>query len=279
LVTHRGGIVLHGDSKDMFYAYNKQPIVVIDCPRDMKPDSFPYSAIEKIADGVFLSTKYQSLMKVFKPPHIFVFAQFPPTVGSSTGTKGISSGFSSDRVANSTWNVGSGYAAQIESFRLSDPLRFSLTLPFTGTLPDITPIPVGSSKPILPDNTLTKYVSAVKDNIEMVKACSAIPSFVTVPSGQIVENVRKLVPGDSKTPLDIYPTSSNPLYPTPSFFVPTVINDLIDSYVPARCFDKDCCSQAAEFPCISRPYPYICGNCGLHFVRGLDGSRYCEKCD
>ncbi len=37
-----------------------------------------YSMAEKLKNGFYLSTKYESVMKVFRPPHVLFFSNFHP---------------------------------------------------------------------------------------------------------------------------------------------------------------------------------------------------------
>jgi len=51
------------------------PIVIVDVPRHGK---VCYRAIEKVKDGCFFNTKYESCMVRFNSPHILVFSNEPP---------------------------------------------------------------------------------------------------------------------------------------------------------------------------------------------------------
>jgi len=51
------------------------PIVIVDVPRH---GNVCYRAIEKIKDGCFFNTKYESSMVRFNSPHILVFSNEPP---------------------------------------------------------------------------------------------------------------------------------------------------------------------------------------------------------
>lgn len=70
---------------DMSYVYDMQKIVLIDLSRTSAPseernhalDSV-YSFIEMLKNGRIFSPKYESVTKVFKPPHVLVTANFPP---------------------------------------------------------------------------------------------------------------------------------------------------------------------------------------------------------
>lgn len=66
-----------GKAVDLAFAYSGQPIVVFDYVRDAK-DYVGYGIIEQLKNGILMSTKYESTMKRFKAPHVFVFANFAP---------------------------------------------------------------------------------------------------------------------------------------------------------------------------------------------------------
>lgn len=86
LVLMHEALVCNGSAKDMMFFIatklnktKKNPkIIVFDIPRAKNKDYLSYVGIEKIKDGCFLSTKYESSMVVYNPPHILVFANWPP---------------------------------------------------------------------------------------------------------------------------------------------------------------------------------------------------------
>jgi hypothetical protein len=51
--------------------------VIWDLPRSTK-GNISYATLECVKNGMVCNTKYETGMKVFNPPHIFVFANFPP---------------------------------------------------------------------------------------------------------------------------------------------------------------------------------------------------------
>lgn len=62
---------------DGAYIYNGEPIVIFDMPRSS--EKFNPSLMEQIKDGMVLSTKYESKMKIFPGNrHVFVFANCEP---------------------------------------------------------------------------------------------------------------------------------------------------------------------------------------------------------
>lgn len=79
LVLTKGATVLEGRLADMCYSYDKQPIVIFDISRAAAEHSdHLYSMAEKLKNGIFLSTKYDSMMKVFDPPHVIFFSNSAP---------------------------------------------------------------------------------------------------------------------------------------------------------------------------------------------------------
>ena len=51
--------------------------IIWDLPRSTK-GSISYSTLESVKNGMVCNTKYETGVKAFNPPHIFVFANFPP---------------------------------------------------------------------------------------------------------------------------------------------------------------------------------------------------------
>lgn len=75
LVLEHGAILLEGRVQDMAYAYNKEPIVVIDITRaQLENMKHLYAFAEKLKSGMIFSTKYEPESKIFKPPHVVFFA-------------------------------------------------------------------------------------------------------------------------------------------------------------------------------------------------------------
>lgn len=70
---------------DLAFAYDMQKIVLFDLARTTAPsedkahalDSL-YSFIEMLKNGRIFSSKYESVVKSFTPPHVMVVANFPP---------------------------------------------------------------------------------------------------------------------------------------------------------------------------------------------------------
>jgi len=76
-----------GKSVDLAYAYNGEGIVIFDYVRDSE-EYVGYGVIEQLKNGIAMSTKYESITKRFKIPHVIVMANFKPTAGK----------FSEDRI-------------------------------------------------------------------------------------------------------------------------------------------------------------------------------------
>lgn len=77
LVRQHNAYYATGKCQDMYYAYNKQPIVIFDIPRTHE-GHVNYTAIEDFKNGMVFSTKYESKAKVFKKPHVVIFSNFEP---------------------------------------------------------------------------------------------------------------------------------------------------------------------------------------------------------
>lgn len=67
-----------GRSGDIAYALKTETrIVIFDYPRE-KQDFVNYNIIEQIKNGAVFSSKYESNMLLFNPPHLLCFANFEP---------------------------------------------------------------------------------------------------------------------------------------------------------------------------------------------------------
>jgi len=90
LVLHHGAYVFGGKASDIMYAMNsKVKIAIFNITRE-KENFVSYDALETLKDGMCFSGKYESGMKVWNPPHVFVFANFPPKTSA---------------MSNDRWNV------------------------------------------------------------------------------------------------------------------------------------------------------------------------------
>lgn len=74
-------ICLSGKAADMKYAVmqmeRKPEIIIMDFSRSQE-EFISYQGIEEIKNGMFFNTKYESGMCIFNPPHVIIFANFPP---------------------------------------------------------------------------------------------------------------------------------------------------------------------------------------------------------
>lgn len=79
VARHSAIIFTHGKLVDLVHAYESQPVVVIDLARTQAEKiDHVYQLIESLKNGVMFSSKYDSCSKIFKPPHVIVFANFEP---------------------------------------------------------------------------------------------------------------------------------------------------------------------------------------------------------
>ena len=72
-----GYTITGGKTADIFYAYNFEPVVFFDWPRDAA-DRFPYAVAESFKNGYALSTKYETKRLRFAVPHVIILANFSP---------------------------------------------------------------------------------------------------------------------------------------------------------------------------------------------------------
>lgn len=54
-------------------------MIIVDIPRKNK-NKISYAAVECILDGMITNTKYETGTKVFNPPHLIVFSNYPPEI-------------------------------------------------------------------------------------------------------------------------------------------------------------------------------------------------------
>jgi len=88
LVDHHSAFYTNGGKAvDLTYAYDSEPVVVFDFVRDAQ-EYVGYGVIEQLKNGILFSPKYESGLKRFNVPHIFVFSNFRAAEGK----------FSSDRL-------------------------------------------------------------------------------------------------------------------------------------------------------------------------------------
>lgn len=83
LMCNNGFLVLsNAKSADIAYVWNGQH-VIFDYSRSQQ-EVINYSVIEDIKNGRIFSPKYESGIKLFSKPHIFVFANFEPDLSKMT---------------------------------------------------------------------------------------------------------------------------------------------------------------------------------------------------
>jgi hypothetical protein len=75
--------------------------VIWDLPRINK-SCISYSALESIKNGLVCNTKYETGVKTFNPPHIFVFANFEPELENLSSDRWNIREITSDALANPT---------------------------------------------------------------------------------------------------------------------------------------------------------------------------------
>lgn len=79
LYVHFGACVVgNGALKDIAHSISINPTLVVFNITRSNEDHINYGAIEACKDGLLFSPKYESHMKVFNSPHIFVFSNFRP---------------------------------------------------------------------------------------------------------------------------------------------------------------------------------------------------------
>ena len=66
-----------GKTADIAYAYNYEKIVLFDYTRDHE-EYVNYGVLEMFKDGMVVSSKYESTLKMTNPPHVIVFSNFEP---------------------------------------------------------------------------------------------------------------------------------------------------------------------------------------------------------
>lgn len=71
--------ITSGKVQDILYAYNDEPIIIIDLARTQADNvDHIYSCIEMFKNGMYLSTKYETRQRIFNIPHIIIMANFKP---------------------------------------------------------------------------------------------------------------------------------------------------------------------------------------------------------
>lgn len=82
IVSKYNAVYVSGACKDVFYLIsewkNKDNMIVIFDFARIHENYQRYTSMEKVKDGIFCSTKYESKMCVFDSPHVICFANWPP---------------------------------------------------------------------------------------------------------------------------------------------------------------------------------------------------------
>lgn len=80
LVLTRDATYVLGKKADIYYAINNNiNILLIDIPRTIEGKiDYLYEILESVKNGMIFSGKYESKTKIFNPPHVIVFSNFPP---------------------------------------------------------------------------------------------------------------------------------------------------------------------------------------------------------
>jgi len=86
-----GAICLEGKKNDILYcaAENDAPIYIYDIPRSHNANFISYESIEKIKNGFYMSSKYESKCIIRPKPHVFVFANEPPDTSKLSGDRWV----------------------------------------------------------------------------------------------------------------------------------------------------------------------------------------------
>ncbi len=72
-------LLLPGKKADMAYALiSNKRIYFLDCPRSKQGDFIQYDFLEEVKNGLVFSSKYESELKSFAPPHVVVFMNERP---------------------------------------------------------------------------------------------------------------------------------------------------------------------------------------------------------
>ncbi len=82
ICSNKNAIVLGGKGADCLYGVaelkDKNDLIVIFDISRITEEYVSYMAIEKIKDGIYFSTKYESKMVIFNSPHVICFSNFAP---------------------------------------------------------------------------------------------------------------------------------------------------------------------------------------------------------
>lgn len=91
-----------GKSSDIAHTVKKPKIALFDFSRCMA-DSSPWNAVEMIKNGCVFSSKYESGMKYFPKPHVFVFTNTPPESNKLSADRLVIIELSKPSASSSSW--------------------------------------------------------------------------------------------------------------------------------------------------------------------------------
>ena len=79
LVLNKGALLYTGGKWDTYrYLLDHNKIMVFDLVRATDREMVPYALMEEFKNGLTVSSKYRPVTKVYKPPHVIVFANMSP---------------------------------------------------------------------------------------------------------------------------------------------------------------------------------------------------------
>lgn len=86
MVNYHAFVCTGGKKSDVAHSYDCQDYVVFDFSRTVE-DYVSYDVIECFKNGILFSSKYESNVKVFRPPKVVVFANFKPKMSAMTSDR------------------------------------------------------------------------------------------------------------------------------------------------------------------------------------------------
>jgi len=91
-----------GKSSDLCCAVKSPKIALFDFARCMS-DSSPWNAVEQIKNGCVFNAKYDSGMKFFPVPHVFVFTNSLPDSNKLSADRLVITELSKPSASSPTW--------------------------------------------------------------------------------------------------------------------------------------------------------------------------------
>jgi hypothetical protein len=77
---HKAFYCTGGKKSDIAHAYDGEPVVIFDFSREIEDQAGVYATIENLKNGMIFSGKYESGVKFFQTPLVFVFSNWVPDV-------------------------------------------------------------------------------------------------------------------------------------------------------------------------------------------------------